>query len=778
MKKYILLLLIGFFFTQFIFAQDFVISGKVIDGKTNKPLANVLVEYKPENKTSTSDASGNFSITVSDNKNIQLVFSLLSYESVEKRVTSAKLKSNITVLLFSKSEQLEEVEILGISNKNKTYRTEFVGIDKLEETNLQDVGDLLRNVPNLGGVKKGAMGIDPVIRGFKYSQLNVQLNGGAKIEGGCPNRMDPTTSHVDINDLKSVTVLKGPFALKYGVNFGGVIDMTTYHPEFYNEYKTKVTTLLGAQTNHTGAKAKVGVSGANQFFTYSLSGSWKKYDDYQDGDGDWIPAQLQQQAVTGSLGFKIAKKHLIYATTDFSQGKNIDFPTLPMDERSDDTKLYSLNYFTDQVGESINYIRAKAYYSDVNHVMDNKNRPFSDTVVAVSTIHAVNAGGKFGVNFSVGEAKMEVGGDYENIYKDGTRMKTLIMQPMLPTKEENLWNDARIDNLGVFAEYHKPGKQLDWTVAVRLDFNNASSGPLIWNNMAGDAVFQNDSTESSFVNFSFSGGIEWHLRNAGDIVFSLGRGARGPDMAERFIILLPIGYDPYDYLGNPKLKPEVNNELDLGYRFSGNKIGSFDLSGFFSFVTDYISAAYVPPSEVKPQTSGVLGVKSFINIDKAFLTGFELTYSTPNQYLWKINWNMAYTAGWNPSAMAQIVEDGNVLGEETINNDPLPEIPPFETNITFSYKFFHQQLVPSISLRVAAAQNRVSQAFNEQTSPGFALINLIVSYQFSQNLKVIGGVKNLLNTNYYEHLNRNIIGTPYPLYEPGRVFYANLIFNL
>jgi len=778
MKKLILLLGICLLFTHLINAQDNFINGKVIDGKSNQPLSNVLVECKQESKVSTTDQYGNFSISVENNRNVKLVFSLISYEPTQKTISLTNTPEDLTILLFSKSEQLDEVEILGTSAKDHAYRTEFVGINKVKETNLQDVGDLLRNVPNMGGIKKGAMGVDPVIRGFKYSQLNVQLNGGTKIEGGCPNRMDPATAHIEVSDLKNIIVLKGPFALKYGVNFGGVIDMTTYYPEFYNQYKTNVTTLLGAQTNHTGAKTKVGVSGANQFVTYNLSGSWKKYGDYQDGNGEWVPAQLQQQNLTASLGFKIAEKHLLYATTDFSRGKNIDFPTLPMDERSDNTNLYSLNYFSDQLGESVNFIRAKTYYSDVHHEMDNKNRPFSDTVVAVSTIHAVNTGAKLGVNFNLGEAKMEVGGDYENIYKNGTRLKTMILQPMLPTKQEDLWNNARINNLGIFAEYNRPGQKLDWTIAARLDFNSASSGPMIWNNMAGDAVYQNDSTESSFVNFSISGGLEWHLGNAGDIVFSLGRGARGPDMTERFIILLPTGYDPYDYLGNPQLKPEVNHEIDLGYRFSDSKIGSFDLSGFFSLVTNYISASLVPPSEVKPQTKGVLGVKKFINIDKAYLSGFELTYNTPNQFLWGISWNMAYTEGWNPAATAQIIEDGKVVGEETINNDPLPEIPPYETNIAFSYKFFHKKLVPSVSFRIVAAQNRVSQAYNEQTSPGFTLINLALSYQFNKNLQVYGGVRNLLNTNYYEHLNRNIIGTQYPLYEPGIVFYANLIFNI
>jgi len=776
MKKVLLLIILFFYFFTEVISQG-TITGKVLDAENRSPIANVQVQILPDGTGTTTNSEGLFTFTSASQETTTLVFSHVGFNSFQKKINKSDFGKKILIFLEAKVEQLSEVEIMGVSPTNKSYRTEFVDVAELESTNLQDIGSVLRNVPNISGVKKGAMGIDPVIRGFKYSQLNVQLNGGTRIEGGCPNRMDPATAHVDLSDLKNINILKGPFALKYGVNFGGVIDMTTYSPEFYEKYKTKVTALLGGQTNHAGFKTKVGVSGANKIFTYNVTGSWKDYNDYKDGNGNWVNASLEQQTYTASLGFKLAKKHILYGTFDLSQGQSIDFPTLPMDERKDDTKIYSLNYFVNDPGKSVNFIRAKAYYSDVNHEMDNKNRPFSDTVVAVSNIHAVNAGGKFGVNFDVGEAVMEVGGDYENISKDGTRLKTMIMQPKMPSKEEDLWNNAHIQNMGVFAEYHHPGKVIDWTVAARLDFNTAISDPLTRTNMAGDAVYSNDSTNSQYTNFSLSGGLTWHVGKSGNLVFSVGRGSRSPDMTERFIILLPVGYDPYDYLGNPQLEPEVNNEIDLGYKINTSKIGNFYVSAFYSYVTNYISAVLLPPSEMKPQTKGVLGVKEFINIDVANLAGGELTYNTPARYLWGISFNAAYTLGWNPDATVNIVEDGKIIGEEQVANDPLPEIPPFEANLGFSYRLFKNKFVPKLSVRAAAAQNRVSEAYYEQSTPGFVLLNLDLQYKFNKNLTVYAGIQNLLNQDYYEHLNRNIIGTTYPLYEPGRVFYTNLIFN-
>lgn len=775
MKKYFfsgLFLLAALFLN----AQSVLISGKVIDSKTDINVDNVSIIDNSGNFLVSTNAEGTFNLEIEIEQEVTISFTHLSYSPFEMKVNGSM--EDLVIKLSPKIEYLSEVEIMGVSKKERSYRTESVELTKLERSNLQDVGDMLRGVPNMSGVRKGAAGIDPVLRGFKYSQLNVQLNGGTRIEGGCPNRMDPATAHVDINDVKNITILKGPFALKYGVNFAGVIDMTTYNPEFYEKYETRVNALLGGQTNHTGFKTKVGVSGANKVFTYNVTGSWKEYDDYQDGNGEWVHASLKQQAYSASVGFKLAKKHVLYATAELSQGRDVDFPTLPMDERKDDTKIYSLNYYANDVGKSINFIRFKAYLSDVSHEMDNKNRPFSDTVVAVANIDAVNAGGKFGVNFNVGEAAMEVGADYENISKDGERVKSLIMQPKLPKKVEDLWNKAKIQNIGVFAEYHKPGKNIDWTAAARLDLNSANSDPLLRTNMGGDAVYENANTESQYTNFSISGGLSWHINQANDIVFSIGRGARSPDMTERFIILLPVGYDPYDYLGNPELKPEINHELDLGYKFNSNKIGNFYISTFFSLVNNYITGVIVPPSQVRPQTKGVLGVKQFTNIDRANMAGFEFSYQTPAKYLWVLNFNAAYTIGWNPEATVNIIENGEVVGEEVIENDPLPEIPPFEMNLSFRYKLFKSKFIPGISLRWVAEQNRTSKAYNENTTPGFTLVDLDIKYSVNKYLSVYAGVRNLFNTAYYEHLNRNIIGTTYPLYESGRIFYANLIFNL
>jgi iron complex outermembrane receptor protein len=186
----------------------------------------------------------------------------------------------------------------------------------------------------------------------------------------------------------------------------------------------------------------------------------------------------------------------------------------------------------------------------------------------------------------------------------------------------------------------------------------------------------------------------------------------------------------------------------------------------------------VPESEVMPQTDGVLGVKKFENISKANLYGFEFSWFSPGDLRFGGSLIAAYTAGYLPETEKYIIENGEVVGSETIKNDPLPEIQPFETTVRTHYKWLAGKLVPEISLRFVAAQNRISESYGESETPGFILAGFNIDYQINNILNLSGGVSNLFNENYYEHLNRRIIGSRAELLEPGRIFYLKMTIEL
>jgi outer membrane receptor protein involved in Fe transport len=181
---------------------------------------------------------------------------------------------------------------------------------------------------------------------------------------------------------------------------------------------------------------------------------------------------------------------------------------------------------------------------------------------------------------------------------------------------------------------------------------------------------------------------------------------------------------------------------------------------------------------VKPQSPGVLGVKQFYNTDYITSRGFEFGYKTPERYRLGGDIIAAYTRAVIPTVTKYITQGTEVVDAVEITDDALPEIPPFETTMNIYYRMLKGKLIPRFTLRVVARQDHVAEAFYEQSTPGFCVLNLSALFNISHNIELNAGVTNVLDRSYYEHLNRRIIGSDINLHEPGRVFFATLFINI
>lgn len=763
------------------------ISGIVINSQNNNPIENAEI-YLSENKINIfTNLDGYFKFSQLSENSYTVVANHIGFDDYS---TIVKLNrgehKEITIKLIPGTQFLDEVIIEGDTEKDliisKLPYIETIVVKKqVQENAAHDVADYLRSSNNIGGVRKGGIQLDPVVRGFKYSQLNVQVDNGLKIEGGCPNRMDPATGHLEIDQLESIEVFKGPYALRFGPTFGGVINMKTISHQTTDTAHIHVQAITAYESSWNGYKTRVALNGGTKYAFFDLSVGFKDYGNYSDGNGNEVKSEFSKYTYRGKIGIRPASNHVIVFNYDQSYGLDVLFPTLPMDEREDDTRLMSFDYTGSNISHKIESLKFKIYNSDVKHEMDNKNRPFSDTVVAVSNIHAINQGARAEADLDIGKGSLAVGADYEQIKKDGDRVKYMINQPGLPVKNEMLWNNGLINNLGIFGEYIVTLNTFEIIGAARVDFNEATSDEIsITHPIQGEIYnYGPDSIKSNYTNFSFSLGATKTFNKNFSLSIALGRGVRGPDMTERFIILLPIGYDKFDYLGNPQLKPEANNQFDITFKYMNDKVGILQLNGFYSLVNNYITGRILPPVVQKPLSKDVLGVKQFYNAGNAKLRGFEFSYATPVHLKFGAQVFAAFTYGTLNEAQQYVLNDqGQVVDEVNIKNDPLSEIPPLESSIIIYYKIRKGKLVPNVKIRMAAPQDHVSEAQYEHASPGFILTSISLNYTMNQYFKINGGINNLFNTAYYEHLNRNIIGTNTNLYEPGMVFYVNLLFNI
>lgn len=112
--KYLLSLGILLSTLAFAFIQSKTIKGKVED-ENNKAIAGALITVKATGQSTQTDAKGNFSLSVSDEK-IILVVSFIGYETKEIEI---KKDSSLTITLHSSASALNEVVVNAYAAEKK-----------------------------------------------------------------------------------------------------------------------------------------------------------------------------------------------------------------------------------------------------------------------------------------------------------------------------------------------------------------------------------------------------------------------------------------------------------------------------------------------------------------------------------------------------------------------------------------------------------------------------------------------------------------------------------
>lgn len=728
------------------FSQEKTI--QLINDNTLTPVGDVY--YKYGNKTGLSGDSGEISIAFSENESLwlsHLLYGRIQYSPVEVK---AALETGV-IKLHLLEHSILPVTVISVHPSVGEKSSLALGVhDKLEH----DAGQLLDQLPAISTIRKSAAyGFDPVLRSFKYDQLNLVIDGVQTASAACPNRMDPASSQIPVNMVSQVEVMKGPYSLRYGNVFGGTINFKTSEPQF-SEKLTPAGRLGTSYESNGNIFRTEGVGGfTSKVADVKVFASYSSGSDYTDGDGNVVPANFNRLNWGGKMGFRLGEKQNIGFLVSNNRAHDVDFPTLPMDLREDNTWLLNASHAMFFGTKHLSSVNTALYATKVDHLMDNLDKVINPrTVDAVSDASTLNYGGRSELRFDFENHRLFTGIDYRFEGADGFRTRAMLKGPMAgKTLTDNIWQDAQIQRGGVFGEFHLNKSSFQSVFSARLDYNAAKA-----NNPdpAFAALFE--SIESNWVNPSVSLGGTKKLGQNMSLGLWLGSAQRSPGIAERYINFFPIGIDPYEMVGNPQLKPETNNQADLIFQF-GTHVTELSVNLFASFLRNYISSEIDP--NLKPRLATSPGVRRFVNIEKAQVSGFELGWKQQIFSFLKHDLNVVYTKGTN-----QMLDE------------PLPEIPPLEITYRLGAGLLKNSIRPELFYRQALKQDKISASFGESESPAFNVVDFKCSWLPTKAITVSAGVENLFDTAYYEHLARK---TPdkRPIYSPGRSFYATLTFN-
>lgn len=750
MKNNIVLILLAMFSVATVYSQSVIINGKIVSEETNNPIEYATIKVLKNKLVTVSNANGEFSIQAEKGDKVEI--SHISYKTI-----LTELQNEILIKMQSAQIDLNEI-IVDANPLRDLSQSTVVNDTEKKISQPRSVGHLFKDIQGFAIVKRGAYASEPVFRSFKYEQLNIQYDGGMKIHNACPNRMDPITTHVIPEEIEKIEIVKGPFTVRFGQNFGGIINLVSKNPS-KNELGFHGSVEGGYETNGQNLVNGASLVYVAKKFDIQLNGSYRDFGDYTDGKNDVVQSSFRTTDYSVKVGVNPTDNQRVQFSWRQSFARDIDHAGLAMDSPYDDSLLAGIDYKFANVSEKISSFTFKAFYSYVDHLMTNENRPSFLLTDSKSPVESFSYGGKAEMVFNTSNnSKLFAGVDANLLNRKGdrTRIVKIMNGNVLPvpmTFVDKVWQDADLNDIGVFAE--EKIKITDYTTitaGVRADFISASL-----NDPAADfeALYGGEIKDQSEVNIGGNASVKYQ-KNGFQTQFAVGRGIRTASMTERFINHFNVGVDPYEYVGNPYLKPEINNQVELSFskKFETFEIGA---SVFHSFLEDYIYGVVntAIPRKFLPTTPPVYA-KQFVNIDKATQSGFEFNFNVRASEKLSFTSELSYTRAQNEDL-----------------DEPLAQIPPFMANI--GVKFEENKFWIALNSRLVAEQSRVSASFMEEKTPGFGTLDLRAGVTPFNNFSIGFAVLNIFDKAYYEHLNyayENSNTSAGHIYETGRNFTA------
>lgn len=259
--------------------------------------------------------------------------------------------------------------------------------------------------------------------------------------------------------------------------------------------------------------------------------------------------------------------------------------------------------------------------------------------------------------------------------------------------------------------------------------------------------------------------LKWNLDDASRISLSLARSQKRPNFNELIPALLDGEFGDNDYIGNPLLKPETANGLDLGFERRLGKQGVIGVNVFYRDVKNLIEVVNTGEWSEDAQDKYESGLEDFLaenpgateadfqftpksflytsdNVGDGKVYGIEFDLSMPLTVLNLPNTGVFLNYSWLDSKVTDF------LGERRFNN---------QASYVYNVGFIHD--MPSLEASFGATYRRQGNAFErilaeDVTTKYGGDLDMFVEKRFGKTLSVRLSAANLLDSSKDEFFNK------------------------
>lgn len=641
--------------------------------------------------------------------------------------------------IFKKLE-LKEIYIRGYA------QSKHPGSQFYQSSNLSSTEDILSKIEGISLVRRGPIGMEPVLRAFSGGQVNVVIDG-MKFFGACTDKMDPVTIYTEPVNLKTIDIKYAGDGMAMGSSVGGTLNLKLAEAELSAEKRISGTISSGYYSAAKAIQNIMAIDYSAQKWAFRASGVYKKADNYRNGLNNIVNySQYQKSNASFSGKYQVDKQSSLKFDFLLDDGWNIGYPALPMDVAYAKARIVALSYKKKYNDKNISILEAKIYANGIRHAMDDTKREFV-------AMHMDMPGQSETQGAFIQAQFKRKGKHYFNIKLDSYHNRVKADMTMYPSNRASMY-------MLTWPENHQNVSGIYLQDIISLNQNNRIDLKLRM-----DAAFSKISDEMGANQFEILGynvsqaksnilkniniGYTYNIGQMFTIYASAGYNERLPSTSERYGFYLFNRMDNHDYLGNPDLKNEKAVNAEINLLISNDKF-ALKLSGFSTYLNNYIIGKTLNGHSV--MTIGASGVRGYQNIKSAKISGAESNF---NYEFADRHFTLNHTLKW-------------VYANDHLQN-PLPLISPLKSNL--SLRFAHAKYQLQAENEISAAQNRINTEFGESSTKSYSILNIRGSYSFDlrkYNLEFSMGAENLFNKAYYEHLDWG------KLLRPGRNIYGML----
>lgn len=604
------------FFASNAAIREDIISGKIVDSKTQKPISHVNVYISKTQIGNMTDNNGQFSIKYSITNPIELAVSHISYEDYKILLEPGKQYTNLEIALKPQIFSTGSNVIVTATREQKhkydiPQASEIVGFNVIKEEVATNLMDLLDNTPGFNQIWEYHSPL--LMRGMASRHMVVLYDSHRRIGTFANGYM---AQMLNVYGVDRIEVVRGPGSVMYGTGaVSGVINLVTEDP--LNSQDLTIDLSSGYGSNNNERFVIPHIKWGNGKIGLSILGRSREADNYKYGaDSTAIDSYLKDQDISIRFGWKVSQNQTLKIISDYHEGgpwgKPLGYnnkPTVQM-THEDDTFHGALNYEISNLGFFQKFIISgffdtshrdqHAYkYSDIYNLPSAKLKNYT----LINYRHKYGGGQIYGIfnpganhHFTVG-----LDGYASRIWGPLTEIN---YTKNTTTYSDNIDN-AGVSSFGVFIqdEWTLRDNLLSIISGLRYDIAKVQEGNV-------DGVTGQDREKTAF---SGSIGLVQHITSNISLTFNIGRAFRMPDSDEMFTDMVSAAGIKH---GNPELGPEYSWNLDAGFRGKINNL-EFDTAIYTNFLNDFVNEVDAPESEYYDFT--------YQNIGKARISGTELS---------------------------------------------------------------------------------------------------------------------------------------------------------